>query len=175
MEELIRQLTAAYGPSGRETEVANIIEGLLKGKVDSIRRDALGNLICEKKGIGKNGKRIMLAAHMDQIALVVTHVEKEGFLRVNSVGGISTANSRMRRVRFANGVQGVLVEQPLKAGETTSLLSYYIDIGAKDAAAALNMIQIGDMAVYAEECFAIGKKPPRRPPRWTIAAPAPCW
>ena len=157
MQELIKQLTAAYGPSGRETAVADTIEALVKGKVDSIRRDALGNLICEKKGRGATGKRIMVAAHMDQIGLVVTHVEKEGFLRVSNVGGISLANSRMRRVRFQNGVQGVLVEQPLKAGETTSLKTYYIDIGAKDAADALSMVQLGDVAVYAEECFAIGE------------------
>jgi endoglucanase len=98
----------------------------------------------------------MLAAHMDQIGLVVTHVEKEGFLRVSNVGGINTANSRARHVRFHNGVHGVLVEQPLKPGETTSLRTYYIDIGAKDAAHALSMIELGDVAVYAEGCFPIG-------------------
>ena len=157
MEELIKTLTAAYGPSGREGEVADLIEGMLAGKVDSIRRDALGSLICEKKGTAADGRRIMLAAHMDQIGLVVTHVEKEGFLRVSNVGGINVANSRARHVRFQNGVQGVLVEQPLKPGETTSLRTYYIDIGAKDAADALSMIELGDVAVYAEGCFAIGK------------------
>lgn len=157
MEELIRTLTAAYGPSGRETPVADIIEELLTAKVDSFRRDALGNLICEKKGTSQTGKRIMLSAHMDQIGLVVTHIEKEGFLRVSNVGGISLANSRMRHVRFASGVQGVLVEQPLKAGETSSLRTYYIDIGAKDAQEALTMVQIGDVAIYAEELFKVGE------------------
>ncbi|NLI22481.1 MAG: M42 family metallopeptidase [Clostridiales bacterium] len=156
MEELIKTLTAAYGPSGREGEVADLIEGMLAGKVDSVRRDALGNLICEKKGTAADGRRIMLAAHMDQIGLVVTHVEKEGFLRVSNVGGINAANSRTRHVRFHNGVQGVLVEQPLKPGETSSLRSYYIDIGAKDAAQALSMVELGDVAVYAEGCFSIG-------------------
>ena len=157
MEELIRTLTATYGPSGRETPVADIIEELLTAKVDSFRRDALGNLICEKKGTSQTGKRIMLSAHMDQIGLVVTHIEKEGYLRVSNVGGISLANSRMRHVRFANGVQGVLAEQPLKAGETSSLRTYYIDIGAKDAQEALAMVQIGDVAVYAEELFKVGE------------------
>jgi len=156
VEELIRTLTAVYGPSGRESAVADTIEALIAGKVDTLRRDALGNLICEKKGTDPKGKRIMLAAHMDQIGLVITHAEKEGFLRVSNIGGISTANSRMRRVKFGNGVAGVLVEQPLKPGETTSLRTYYIDIGAKTAEEALSMVQIGDVAVYAEECFALG-------------------
>lgn len=157
MEELIKKLTAAYGPSGRESEVADIIEALLADKVDSIRRDALGNLICEKKGTAKNGKRIMFSAHMDQIGLIVTHVEKEGYLRVSNVGGVSTANSRMRHVRFQNNVHGVLVEQPLKQNETSSMRTYYIDIGAKDADEALGMVQLGDVAIYAEECFAMGE------------------
>ncbi|HNW86059.1 MAG TPA: M20/M25/M40 family metallo-hydrolase [Candidatus Limiplasma sp.] len=164
MEELIRKLTAAYGPSGREGEVADLIESLLKGKVDSIRRDALGNLICEKKGTAKDGRRIMFSAHMDQIGLIVTHAEKEGYLRVSNVGGIFIANSRMRHVRFQNGVHGVLVEQPLKPGETSSMRTYYIDIGANSADEALRKVQLGDVAIYAEECFTLGER--------RLAAPA---
>lgn len=164
MEKLVRELTSLYGPSGRETPVADAIEAYLKDKVDSIRRDALGNLICEKKGTAKNGKRIMLSAHMDQIGLVVTHAEKEGFLRVSNIGGLMMNNIRTRHVRFQNGVEGILTEQPLKPGENSSLRAFYIDIGAKDEKEALEMVQIGDMAVYAEPCFAIGKN--------RLAAPA---
>ena len=157
MKELVQQLTAAYGPSGRETEVADLIEKLLKGKVDSFHRDALGNLICEKKGTDKKGKRIMFSAHMDQIGMVVTHIEKEGYLRISGVGGLSVSNLRMRRVKFQNGVQGVMVEQPLKPGETSSLRTCYIDIGAKTAAEAEKLVQVGDMAVYAEPGFEMGE------------------
>ncbi len=156
MESLVKQLTALYGPSGREHAVADTIETLLSGKVDSIRRDALGNLICEKRGTDPAGKRIMLAAHMDHIGLVVTHVEKEGYLRVSNVGGINMNNSRTRHVKFANGVQGVLNEQLLKTGETSTLRGYYIDIGAESAQEALAMVQVGDVAVYAETPFKLG-------------------
>ena len=155
MKELIKQLTAVYGPSGHEHSVADVIEALVKDKVDSVRRDALGNLICEKKGAGD--KRIMFAAHMDHIGLIVTHVEKEGFLRVSNVGGISVGMSRARRVKFQNGVEGVLYEQALKEGEKSALSTLYIDIGAKDEAEALSMIDIGDIAVYAEAAFDVGK------------------
>ena len=157
MKELVQQLTAAYGPSGRETEVADLIEKLLKGKVDSFHRDALGNLICEKKGTDKKGKRIMFSAHMDHIGMVVTHIEKEGYLRISGVGGLNVSNLRMRRVKFQNGVQGVMVEQPLKPGETSSLRTCYIDIGAKTAAEAEKLVQVGDMAVYAEPGFDMGE------------------
>ncbi len=157
MKELVKLLTAVYGPSGREGEAAAAIEKLLAGKVDSIRRDALGNLICEKKGTSGTGRRIMLSAHMDQIGMVVTHVEKEGFLRVSNVGGLMINNLRTRHVRFPNGVQGVLAEQPLKPGESSTLRTCYIDVGAKDEAEALKLVQIGDVAVYAEPCFEIGE------------------
>jgi tetrahedral aminopeptidase len=164
MKELIKHLTAAYGPSGREAEVAALLEKLLEGRVDSVRRDALGNLICEKKGTVKNSKRIMLSAHMDQIGAVVTHAEKEGYLRVSNVGGLMMNNLRTRHVRFQSGVQGVLVEQPLKPGETSGLKTFYIDIGAKDEAEALKRVQIGDVAVFCEPCFEIGER--------RLAAPA---
>jgi len=155
MKELIKQLTAVYGPSGSEGSVADLIESLVKDHVDSIRRDALGNLICERKGNGK--KRLMLAAHMDHIGLIVTHAEKEGFLRVSAVGGISINHSRARRVKFQNGVEGVLYEQALKENEKSALTTLYIDIGAKDAGEALSMVEIGDVAVYAEAAFDVGK------------------
>ena len=155
MKELIEQLTAVYGPSGREGSVADLIESLLKDKVDSVRRDVLGNLICEKKGNGK--KRIMFASHMDHIGLIVTHADKEGFLRVSNVGGININHSRARRVKLPGGVEGVLYEQALKDNEKSKLSTLYIDIGAKDEAEALSMVELGDIAVYAEPAFAVGK------------------
>ena len=78
MFELIRQLVNLYGATGREAGVADAVEALVKDHVDSIRRDALGNLICEKRGTDPDGKRIMLSAHMDHIGFIVVAVEKEG-------------------------------------------------------------------------------------------------
>ena len=164
MFELLKTLADAYGATGRETKVANVIEGLVREHVDSVRRDNLGNLICVKNGTDPNGKRIMLSAHMDHIGFIVAAVEKEGFLRVAPVGGIGLNVSQTRHVRFENGVQGVLVRQPLKEGETAAMKHFYIDIGAKDAEEALSMVQLGDVAVYANDCFRLGQH--------RVAAPA---
>ena len=157
MYELLKTLTSAYGASGRETPVADVIEELVRSHVDSVRRDNMGNLICVKNGTDPNGKRIMLSAHMDHIGFIVAAVEKEGFLRVAPVGGINPAVSQTRHVSFENGVQGVLVRQPLKEGETVAMKHFYIDIGAKDAEEALSMVQVGDVAVYANDCFRLGQ------------------
>ena len=110
MKELVQQLTAAYGPSGRETEVADLIEKLLKGKVDSFHRDALGNLICEKKGTDKKGKRIMFSAHMDTVVPgkgVKPRVDPDGFVRTDGTtvlggddkAGICAIMEAMKAVR----------------------------------------------------------------------------
>lgn len=157
MYEYIRQMTELYGAAGREHGVADAIEALLKDKVDTIGRDALGNLICEKRGTDPNGKRIMLSAHMDHIGFIVAAVEKEGFLRVAPVGGIHVDVSRTRHVRFENGVQGVVVQEPLREGEQAEMKHLFIDIGAESREEALNMVQLGDIAVYAPDCFRLGQ------------------
>ena len=164
MFELIKQMVDIYGATGHEGAVADAVEKLLQGKVDSFRRDALGNLICEKKGTDKDGKRIMLAAHMDHIGFVTVAVEKEGFLRVMPVGGINLAVSKTRHVSFRNGVQGVLVQQPVREGENPAMKHMFIDIGAESEKEALTMVQPGDVAVYSNDCFRLGKH--------RVAAPA---
>ena len=164
MFELIKQMVDLYGASGRETGVADAIQKLLKGHADSFTRDPMGNLICEKKGTDKAGKRIMLSAHMDHIGLIVVAAEKEGFLRVMPVGGININVSRTRHVYFANGVQGVLVQEPVKEGETPAIKHFFIDIGADSDTEALSMVDIGDVAVYSNDCFRLGKH--------RVAAPA---
>ncbi len=156
LKNTLKTLLEPWGPSGNEHNVADVIKTLLTGHVDSLRTDALGNLIVEKYGTDDNAKRIMLSAHMDHIGFVVTAIEKEGFLRVTNVGGISMDYSRGRHVVFENSVDGVLFCQPVKEGKPT-LADFYVDIGAKDKEEAESMVQLGDMCVYAPDVFSIGK------------------
>lgn len=150
MKELLEKVLAAYGPSGHEDKVRAVIEGLIRPYVDELRTDALGNLIARKHGAGK---RIMLAAHMDQIGFIVTGVDKHGFLRVHNVGGIYRRNSLNRRVVFENGMSGVVsCEVEGDSPTDTTMLKLFIDIGAADRADALSQVALGDMAVYAPEC-----------------------
>lgn len=80
-------LSEATGPSGHEGEVASLIAEALKPLADEVNVDALGNVVALKRGEGE-GPRVMWAAHMDEIGLMVADITEEGFLRVQPVGGI---------------------------------------------------------------------------------------
>lgn len=149
MFELINKLTYAFGPSGNEKQIAAVIADILKDKVDEIRTDALGNLICVKKG---SGKKLMLAAHMDQIGIIVTFIDDKGFLRFGNIGGLRPQVILGQRVIFENGITGVIwYEEKIGDMKNLKLDKMYIDIGATSKEKAENTVNIGDMAVYDAE------------------------
>lgn len=143
--ELIKTLNAAHGPAGDESGIREVIAGLAEGLADEITVDTLGNLIVHKKGIGP---KIMFAAHMDSIGFIVTHIEKEGFLRVGRLGGITPKEVAYTPVRFRNGVRGLLAPEEKADFGKLKLDECYLDIGASDDREARNLIQVGDSAVY---------------------------
>ena len=155
LRDTLKALLSAYGPSGNEHAVAETVKSLIAAHVDSMRTDALGNLIVEKYGMEENGKRIMFSAHMDHIGFIVTDIDENGFLRVHNVGGINLSLSGARHVIFENGVEGVLYCQPVK-GETPAMKHLFIDIGAENREEAEQSVMIGDMAVYAPDYFELG-------------------
>ncbi len=146
MIELIKELTGTYGPSGREDEIREVIRKRISGKADEIYTDTLGNLIAVKKG---NGKRIMLAAHMDEIGVVATYIEENGFIRFSSIGGVSPVFSLGQRVRFANGVYGcVCYEEKLKELKDLKFPRMFIDIGTNSREETMEYVSPGDIAVF---------------------------
>lgn len=155
MFEILKKVLKPIGPSGMEEPVAAAILEEVKDYVDEVKTDALGNLICIKKGTDENARKIMFSAHMDHIGFVVTGYEKEGFLRVTNVGGIGIDVSQTRHVTFPNGVEGVVVCEPVQGAKTMKNL--FIDIGAESKEEAEKLVKLGDMAVYAPDCFRLGE------------------
>lgn len=153
--ELLEKIISAFGPSGRENEVREVIKNEIAPFVDEITVDNMGNLICRKKG---NGKRLMMAAHMDEIGVMVTHIDKNGFLRFANVGGVNPYNCIHRAVRFENGTVGVISGEGKTAMRDWNIDKMYIDIGVESYEEAIEKVAIGDMAVF-DSCFSvIGKK-----------------
>lgn len=151
--ELIKTLNAAHGPSGDEGGIREVIAALAAPFADEVTTDTLGNLMVHKRG---EGPRVMFAAHMDSIGFIVTHIEKEGFLRVGRLGGISPKEAAYTPVRFKNGVRGVVVPEEKADFDKLKLDECYLDIGARDAEAAQKMVQVGDTAVYDSPMFQTG-------------------
>ena len=120
-----RLLPTTPSVSGREEGIRNILTELMKPVTDEITVDAMGNLICHKKGSAKEPGKVMLTAHMDEIGFIVTYIEENGFIRVAPVGGISYAAAIYSEVAFENGTIGVIVPEADAAKE----LVFLVEIG----------------------------------------------
>ncbi|MDD2431278.1 MAG: M42 family metallopeptidase [Firmicutes bacterium] len=153
MKELLQRLTQAYGPSGSEDKVREIIKAELPGY--ETKTDALGNLIVEKKG-SKN--KIMFSAHMDEIGIIVTHIDKEGFLRFDFVGGVNPFHLPGERVEFKNGTLGVIGLEKLDKISDLTKANLYIDIGAENKEEAMKLVRVGDFASFTSPFIDLGNK-----------------
>lgn len=156
MRELIKRLVEAYGPAGNENPVAQVIREEVAPYVDEIRTDALGNLIALKRG--DSSRKLMLAAHMDEIGVMVTHIDDKGFLRFYPVGGLSPFTLLGNRVLFENGAVGVFGAEKLDNPKDLSINKLFIDVGASNKAEALEKVKIGDIAVIHREYTDLGKR-----------------
>src|SRR5260221_3603663 len=108
MKPLIKKLVEAWGPSGSEDQIRALVRAEISGLADSITVDPLGNLIAIVKKKAKHGQKIILAAHLDEIGFVVSHIDERGFARVQPFGGINPLACVGGRVRFADGRLGVI-------------------------------------------------------------------
>lgn len=134
-KQLIKTLVESWGPSGYEHHIRAIIADLVNDLADEVRTDAGGNLICR---MGSGGPKVMIAAHMDEIGLIISHIDHDGFARFAPIGGLFSPTLHGNRVRFENGVIGTIAaeggflpasDRGLKLGE------FYVDFsGSREAA-----------------------------------------
>ena len=153
--KLLEKLTMCASPSGRESAISDIIREELKDVCDEIFTDTLGNLICHKKG---EGKKLMLAAHMDEIGFMVNYIDENGFIRFSPIGGILKYNSINSTIEFTNGEKGKISYENKENPSSVGFEKMYIDIGASSKEEAEKRVQIGDMAVYSGNFAQIGDK-----------------
>ncbi|PWH15749.1 MAG: aminopeptidase [Anaerolineae bacterium] len=155
MKELLRTLVEIPAPSGYESQVRSQIREWIEPLVDETRVDQLGNLVAVRKQTG--APRLMLVAHMDEIGLMVTHVDQKGFARFVPLGGVMPIHCVGGRVRFLNGVQGVIgVEKNPSSSEIPPLEKMFIDVGATSVDDC--PIRIGDVAVFERPFVDLGKR-----------------
>jgi len=162
--ELLETLTQTPSVPGREDRIRKVIEDHVKysGILDHVETDAMGSLIGVRKARpdgrpAKNHRRVMLAAHMDQIGFLVRHIDDKGFLRVNPVGGFDTRNLFARTVRVCTStgdLPGVMnpsgrpihIATDDEKKKVPPVSEFCVDMGLS-ADEARDRIQVGDMVV----------------------------
>ncbi len=154
--ELLTKLTQTFGPSGYEEEIREVLRAEVAAFADEVRVDPLGSLVVRRRG-KDGGKKILLAAHMDEIGLMATYIEEKGFVRFTSIGGVRPVNCIGGRARFADGVVGAIyVERREDATTLPGLEHLYIDVGATSREDC--PVKVGDPAVFVGPLESRGRR-----------------
>ncbi len=155
--DTLERLSNACGVAGREEEIRDLLKELLMPYVDELKEDKLGNIIGVKKG-NKNAPTVMLAAHMDEIGLMIKNITKEGFLQFAKIGGIDDRILVAQKILVHTDkgpITGIIGSKPphiLKEEEKKRVIEaddLFIDVGAQDKQDAQRMgVRVGDVASF---------------------------
>ena len=169
--DLLKRLSEAAGVPGREEAIRELISAELEGVVESLETDTLGNLIAYKKAAGSNSaegaKRVMLAAHMDEIGFYVRFIDDDGFLRVQNVGGFDTRNLFARQVTvhagggalvgvMNPGVKPVHISSPEDREKVPKLPEFIVDTGLS-ADTVKEKVRLGDPVTLRQPFVDLGE------------------
>lgn len=169
--QLIRELSLAFGPSGCEDAVRELILQQIQGECDGYTVDRAGNLIAVIRGQGldynpEKPRKLLLSAHMDEVGFMIREITEEGYLKFGLVGGIDPRVLCGRHVVVGDGIRrihGVIASQAIhlqtaeERTKTTPVTKMYIDIGAKDGDDARKYVSVGDYAVFDSDFVTFGK------------------
>lgn len=168
---LIRELSLAFGPSGCEDAVRELIIEQIQGDCDTYTVDKAGNLIAVIRGRGldydpEDPRRLMLSAHMDEVGFMIREITEEGYLKFGTVGGIDprvlcgrhvVVGEGKRRVHGVIASKAIHLQTPEERTKATPVKKMYIDIGSKDGDDAKRYVSVGDYAVFDSDFVTFGK------------------
>ena len=162
MRELLKKLSLAFGPSGCEEYVRDIIASEIEPYLDGAEliKDHTGNLIYHRPG---KGKRLLLNAHMDEVGFMVTHIEENGLLRFGCVGGIDTLVLSAKRVISESGKRGSIITKPIhlltyeEKDKKPKIFDMLIDIGASSREEAEKLTFVGEYFTFDSDYVEYGE------------------
>ena len=160
--KLLAQICEESGPPGREQKIREIVTKELTQYVDSIKTDNLGNLIVLKRG--KKKKKVMIAAHMDEIGFIVTHIDERGFVYFHTLGGFDPKTLTAQRVIIHGNqdVLGVMGSKPIHLmtpedrKKPPAIKDYFIDTGMS-AQELKQKISVGDSITRERKLVEMGE------------------
>lgn len=161
MKSLIQKLTSIPGPSGYEKDIRQAIKEEIESITSQagwqVKIDALGNLIVNTASSSEDGVKVMLVAHMDEIGLIVTHIDEDGYARFTTIGGVRPLNCVGGHVRFINGATGVIgLENIIQPNQAPTIEQMFIDLGVKDRKSC--PVKVGDVAAFDRPPIDLGKR-----------------
>ncbi len=159
--ELLANICRAPGAPGFEQPIRELVMQELEGLVDEIRTDAMGNVIAIRHG--SEDKRVMIAAHIDEISFIVTHIDDDGFIKFHTLGGFDPKTLTAQRViihgkKDVIGVMGtkpIHVMSPEERSKVVKSNEYFIDTGLS-AKEVRKFIEIGDPITRERELIEMG-------------------
>jgi len=159
--KLLKEICEVAGAPGREQRVRELVLREIDGLVDDVRIDNMGNVVAFKKG--KEDKKVMIGAHMDEIGFIVKHIDKEGFLRFHPLGGFDPKTLTAQRVivhgkKDLIGVMGskpIHVMTPEERGKTVKISDFFIDMGMPKKEVE-KYISVGDTITRERELIEMG-------------------
>lgn len=149
--KLLERLSNACGVSGDEGEIRKIVLEEVRPHADEVKVDALGNVLVTKRGHGENCLRVMLAAHMDEVGLMIMNDEGEGIYRFDTVGDLAVADLPCKAMWVGKehisgviGLKPIHLTEPDERKNPVSLDSLRLDVGL-----ATGKVKVGDRAAFA--------------------------
>jgi endoglucanase len=163
LPDILRQLLTAAGPSGYETAPAAVFAQAGRAFTDDVEVDVMGSAVARVRGSSDAAQPapfLAVVGHIDEIGLVITHIDDSGFLRFIGVGGWDPqilVGQRVELITRDGMVAGVVGRKPIHLlreddrKKVAELRDLHIDIGARDGDDARGLVRIGDVAVIAGE------------------------
>jgi putative aminopeptidase FrvX len=160
LPDVLRQLLTAAGPSGYETAPAAAFAQAGRAFTDDVEIDVMGSAVARVRGTSDGTPFLAVVGHIDEIGLIVTHIDDNGFLRFIGVGGWDPqilVGQRVELITRDGTVAGVVGRKPIHLlreddrKKVAELRDLHIDIGARDGDDARGLVRIGDVAVIAGE------------------------
>lgn len=151
---LIKTLVESWGPPGYEHLIRETIGGIVQDLADDMHVDPSGALVCRMGQASGAGRKIMLAAHMDEIGFFIHHIDRNGFGRFSLNGGLFPLSLWGGRVLFANGASGVIgLDNCYAPSKVPTIQDFYIDFSS--GAGTFADVQVGDVGAmqrpYSEQ------------------------
>ncbi len=160
--ELLKSICETPGAPGFEQRIRELVISEVRPLVDQVEIDAMGNVLAIKKG--KADKRVMIAAHMDEIGFIVTHIDEDGFVRFHTLGGFDpkTLTSQRVIVHGERDLVGVMGSKPIhlmkqeERNKQVPISEYFIDLGLPREE-VIKYVSVGDSITRDRELIEMGE------------------